>query len=66
MAANRPMTETGLPNMGRVGWVSARFDGDDEVSLDVLGTWLGESYRAIAPMRLVAALRHYHRSPNAL
>ncbi len=42
--------------LGRAGWVSARFDGNDDLPLDVLIAWLDESYRAIAPKRLVATL----------
>ena len=46
-------TEYGL---GRSGWVSARFPRGARVPLDVLRLWVDESYRAIAPKRLVARL----------
>ena len=46
-------TEYGL---GRSGWVTARFPRGARVPLDVLGLWVDESYRAIAPKRLVAQL----------
>lgn len=51
-----PFTKPTGYGLDRAGWVSARFDGDDHVPLDVLGAWLDESYRAVAPKRLVAAL----------
>jgi predicted DNA-binding protein (MmcQ/YjbR family) len=46
-------TEYGL---GRSGWVTARFPRGARVPLDVLRLWVDESYRAIAPKRLVASL----------
>jgi hypothetical protein len=36
--------------------VTARFSGADEVPVDLLRLWIEESYRAIAPKKLVAAL----------
>ena len=55
-ALEYPFTTPTEYGLGKAGWVTARFDGDDEVPLDVLGAWLDESYRAIAPKRLVASL----------
>ena len=46
-------TEYGL---GRSGWVTGRFARGARVPLDVLRLWVDESYRAIAPKRLVAQL----------
>jgi len=46
-------TEYGL---GRSGWVTARFPRAARVPVDVLAMWIDESYRAIAPKRLVAQL----------
>jgi predicted DNA-binding protein (MmcQ/YjbR family) len=40
--------------MGRAGWVSISFDADEEPPLDMLELWVDESYRAVAPKRLVA------------
>lgn len=55
-ALEYPFTKPTGYGLGKAGWVSARFDGDDEVPLDVLSAWLEESYRAIAPKRLSATL----------
>jgi predicted DNA-binding protein (MmcQ/YjbR family) len=42
--------------LGKSGWVSARFPPGTKVPLDILRQWLDESYRAVAPKRLVATL----------
>ena len=43
-------------NLGRSGWVSATFAPDEEPSLKMLEAWIDESYRAVAPKRLVKRL----------
>jgi predicted DNA-binding protein (MmcQ/YjbR family) len=46
-------TEYGL---GRSGWVTARFPRTSRVPVEILSMWIDESYRALAPKRLVATL----------
>src|SRR4051794_3810037 len=46
-------TEYGL---GKSGWVTARFRRKARVPMELLQLWIDESYRAIAPKRLVARL----------
>ena len=46
-------TEYGL---GRSGWVTARFPRAERVPLELLKLWINESYRALAPKRVVAQL----------
>jgi predicted DNA-binding protein (MmcQ/YjbR family) len=46
-------TEYGL---GKSGWVTARFHDGDMVPVDMLAEWVDESYRAVAPKKLVACL----------
>jgi hypothetical protein len=46
-------TEYGL---GRSGWVTARFPRTERLPVDLLKLWLEESYRALAPTRLIAQL----------
>jgi hypothetical protein len=46
-------TEYGL---GKSGWVTARFPRSAKLPLKLLQLWIDESYRAIAPKRLVAQL----------
>jgi predicted DNA-binding protein (MmcQ/YjbR family) len=43
--------------LGKSGWVTARFEAGAEVPVEILKEWVEESYRAIAPKRLVAQLR---------
>ena len=42
--------------LGRSGWVTARFEGREQIPLEMLEEWIDESYRAIAPKRVVATL----------
>ena len=42
--------------LGASGWVTATFADKDEVPLPLLLDWLDESYRAIAPAKLVKQL----------
>jgi predicted DNA-binding protein (MmcQ/YjbR family) len=41
--------------LGRSGWVNVPLDADD-VTLDLLRDWIEESYRIVAPKRLVTEL----------
>jgi len=42
--------------LGKSGWVTSRFGPRDEAPLELLREWVDESYRAIAPKKLVAEL----------
>src|SRR5438046_3686458 len=42
--------------LGKSGWVSARFGPKDDVPLEMLLEWLEESFRAIAPKKVLAQL----------
>jgi predicted DNA-binding protein (MmcQ/YjbR family) len=48
-------TPTGY-GLGKSGWVTARFAHDDDVPHDLLEEWVDESYRAVAPKKLVRQL----------
>jgi predicted DNA-binding protein (MmcQ/YjbR family) len=43
--------------LGKSGWVSAQFGPSDAPPLDMLRAWIDESYRAIAPKKLVLGLK---------
>lgn len=43
--------------LGRSGWVTATFPRKAAVPLELLKLWLDESYRAVAPRRLLAQLK---------
>jgi len=51
-----PFTEPTHYGLGKSGWVTAKLPPDAPVALTILRGWLDESYRAIAPKKLVAAL----------
>lgn len=42
--------------LGASGWVTARFVAGDEIPLELMQSWVLESYRAIAPPALVKQL----------
>ncbi|HWC66209.1 MAG TPA: MmcQ/YjbR family DNA-binding protein [Thermoanaerobaculia bacterium] len=42
--------------LGRAGWVTAKFEPPARPPVALLEAWIEESYRAIAPRRLVAEL----------
>jgi predicted DNA-binding protein (MmcQ/YjbR family) len=42
--------------LGKSGWVTGEFRAKDEVPIDRLCEWIDESYRFIAPKKLVAEL----------
>lgn len=42
--------------LGKAGWVTARFPARAKPPLDVLRKWIDESYRAVAPSKLVKEL----------
>ncbi len=48
-------TPTGY-GLGKHGWVTARFAPGDAVPLATLCAWMEESYRAVAPKKLVKLL----------
>jgi predicted DNA-binding protein (MmcQ/YjbR family) len=51
-----PFCEPTGYGMGRSGWVTASFKPKDRPPLDVLRSFVDESYRAVAPKKLVASL----------
>lgn len=43
--------------LGKSGWVTASFGPKDKVPIELLEEWMDESYRAIAPKKLVQELK---------
>ena len=56
LALNLPFAEPTHYGLGKSGWVSAQFAPGDDVPVALLREWIDESYRAIAPKKLVATL----------
>jgi predicted DNA-binding protein (MmcQ/YjbR family) len=57
-------TPTGY-GLGKSGWVSAEFAKTDKPPLELLRQWVDESYRAVAPKKLVAQLGTGAAAPSA-
>lgn len=55
-ALDRPFAEPTGYGLGKSGWVTARFERGDRPPIDVLRGWIEESYRAVAPKKLVLEL----------
>ena len=55
-ALDLPFTKPTGYGLGKSGWVTSTFEPGEGVPLDILKTWILESYRAIAPKKLSAAL----------
>lgn len=59
-----PFVQPMAYGLGKSGWVSARFKKGDVPPLPLLVQWLDESYRAVAPKKLVATLSPGARSAS--
>jgi predicted DNA-binding protein (MmcQ/YjbR family) len=55
-ALEYPFTKPTGYGLGKSGWVTASFGARDKPPLDILKAWIDESYRTIAPKKLVASL----------
>lgn len=49
-------TEPAGYGLGKSGWITASFEENERPPEDMLREWIVESYRAVAPKKLVAAL----------
>jgi predicted DNA-binding protein (MmcQ/YjbR family) len=56
MALALPFAEPTGYGLGKSGWVTASFQKNEQPPLGLLTAWIDESYRAIAPRKLVALL----------
>ncbi len=56
MALTLPFCAPSSYGLGRAGWVTARFGRKEKPPLDLLKEWIGQSYRAVAPKKLVKTL----------
>ena len=60
-----PNTEPTHYGLGKHGWVTARFAGAPRDSLDIYKMWIDESYRAVAPTKLVTRLDDGSKTADA-
>ncbi|MBI3822899.1 MAG: MmcQ/YjbR family DNA-binding protein [Planctomycetes bacterium] len=56
MALTLPFASSTRYGLGKSGWVTCLFHAGDDVPIDMLQEWIDESFRAIAPKRIVAQL----------
>jgi predicted DNA-binding protein (MmcQ/YjbR family) len=56
MALTFPFASPTEYGMGKHGWVTSRFYLGDEIPLDMLIEWMDESFRAVAPKKVLALL----------
>jgi len=56
LALGLPFASPTRYGLGKSGWVTARFRPRERVPLPLLRQWIDESYRAVAPKKLVAGL----------
>lgn len=56
LALTLPFAEPTGYGLGKSGWVTARFTAKEAPPLDLLRAWIDESYCAVAPKKLAAAL----------
>jgi len=56
LALDLPFASPTGYGLARGGWVTAQFPKTEEPHVDLLRRWIEESYRAVAPRRLVAEL----------
>ena len=42
--------------LGKAGWITAEFHAKDKPPLDILEAWIDESFRAIAPKKVVKGM----------
>ena len=42
--------------LGKAGWITAEFGAKDKPPLDILEAWIDESFRAVAPKKVVGAM----------
>jgi predicted DNA-binding protein (MmcQ/YjbR family) len=59
----RNVKRTGY-GLGKHGWVSAKFQQSHPASLELLRQWVNESFRLVAPKKLVDALKELDGSDD--
>jgi len=56
MAVEFPWAEPTHYGMGKHGWVTATLNAKSKPPLDLIKAWIDESFRAVAPKKVVAEL----------
>jgi predicted DNA-binding protein (MmcQ/YjbR family) len=61
MALSFPFASPTEYGLGKSGWVTSRFGATDDVPIAMLKEWIDESFRAVAPKRIVAKMENAER-----
>jgi predicted DNA-binding protein (MmcQ/YjbR family) len=64
MALGLPFASPTAYGLGKSGWVTVEFGPREKPPLDLLRTWIEESYRAVAPKTLVKQLEGRAPAPK--
>jgi predicted DNA-binding protein (MmcQ/YjbR family) len=56
MAVDLPFSEPTHYGLGKHGWVTAHLKPKEKPPIDLIKAWIDESYRAVAPKKLVKQL----------
>lgn len=64
LALGLPFASPTAYGLGKSGWVTARFGPRERPPLELLRRWIDESYRAVAPSKLVAAIESGSTAPG--
>jgi predicted DNA-binding protein (MmcQ/YjbR family) len=56
MALGLPFASPTAYGLGKSGWVTVQFAPREKPPMDLMRAWIDESYRAVAPKKLVASL----------
>jgi predicted DNA-binding protein (MmcQ/YjbR family) len=56
MALTLPYVSPSRYGLGRAGWVTAHLPHDETPDVDLMKGWIDQSYRAVAPKKLVRSL----------
>ncbi len=65
LALDLPFTEPTEYGLGQHAWVTARIGPGEDVSLDMIASWVDESYRTIAPKKLISKLDELEGSTSS-
>lgn len=63
MALTLPFASLTAYGLGKSGWVTCQFAANNAIPLDMLKEWVDESFRAIAPKRVVGQLEGAQSQP---
>ena len=64
MALTMPFASPTRYGLGKSGWVTSQFAPGDDVPVEMLMEWVDESFRAVAPKRIVATLEGEAEPPK--